>query len=109
MNGAVTASPYAQPVATKILKITVRAAGLAAGQPANAPVDRLAVEDRAAGAHFDNDVTSRKLGRTRAHLEPPDSVENRVSAVRTAVGELGLQRGDGDGRALYGVVAVRIV
>jgi hypothetical protein len=58
---------------------------------------------------FGDDVASCELCGAGALMESADGVEDGVAAAGAVVGELGLQRWDGDGRSVDGVVAVRIV
>ena len=76
------------------------AARFVAGQAAEAAVDGLASEAVAGCLDFGDDVASCELCGAGALMESADGVEDGVSAARTRVGELGLQRWDGDGRSV---------
>jgi hypothetical protein len=100
-----------QLVVAEIFEVAVGAAGFVAGQAADAPVDGLPFEAMTGCLDFGDNVAPREFRGAGALVELIDGVEDGVSAAQTGagVGELGLQRWDGDGGSVDGVVAVRIV
>ena len=105
--GSVTAK--SQLVIAEVFEVLVGAAGFVAGHAPDAAVDRLAFEAMAGCLDFCDDVASCELRCAGALVELVDGVEDGVSAAWAGVGELCLQRRDGDCRSVDGGVAVRIV
>ena len=103
-SGSESQRPHAE-----VFEVMVGAAGFLAGQAAEAAVDGLPFEASAGCSDFCHNVAAGELGGTGALVKSLDGVEDGVSAASTGFGELGLQRWDGDGRSVDGVVAVRIV
>jgi hypothetical protein len=85
-----SAATQSQLVVAEVFEIVVGAARFVAGHAAEAAVDRLKLEATASGSDLCNDVAADELGRAGALMESINCVEDRLSAARSVIDDLGL-------------------